>query len=103
MGTHTIHKSFLTPSLSAHYGQISVFFGRNFSLEENQTSYRLEDTDLSVTGGVRLTDWLSVSGRAGGYFVHTGEGTREPSIDTIFPDLRQNVDYFRWGWAMPKG
>ena len=32
MGTHTIHKSFLTPSLSAHYGQISVFFGRNFSL-----------------------------------------------------------------------
>ncbi len=32
MGTHSIYKFFLTLSLSAHYGQISVFFGRNFSL-----------------------------------------------------------------------
>ena len=81
-----------SPTMS-YYGQ-----GQD-SLEENQTSYRLEDTDLGVTGGFRLTDWLKVSGRAGGYFVHTGEGTREPSIDTLFPGLRQNVDYFRWDWA----
>ena len=33
MGTHTIHKSFPPPFLSAHYGQISVFFGRNCSLK----------------------------------------------------------------------
>ena len=33
MGTHAIHKSFPPPFLSAHYGQISVFFGRNFSLK----------------------------------------------------------------------
>ena len=36
MGTYTIHKSFLTPFLSAHYGQISVFFGRNFGLAAEQ-------------------------------------------------------------------
>ena len=35
MGTHTIQKFSLPPSLSAHYGQISVFFGRNFSLDNN--------------------------------------------------------------------
>ncbi len=81
-----------SPTMS-YYGQ-----GQD-SLEEDQTGYRLEDTDLSVTGGYRLTDWLNVSLRAGGYFVHTGEGTQEPSIDTKFPDLRQNVDYFHWGWA----
>ena len=33
MGTYSIYKFFLTLSLSAHYGQISVFFGRNFSLK----------------------------------------------------------------------
>ena len=81
-----------SPTMS-YYGQ-----GQD-SLEENQTSYRLEDTDLTVTGGYRFTDWLSVALQAGGYFVHTGEGTREPSIDEKFPGLRQNVDYFRWGWA----
>ena len=33
MGTYSIYKFFLTLSLSAHYGQISVFFGRNFRLK----------------------------------------------------------------------
>ena len=81
-----------SPTMS-YYGQ-----GQD-SLEENKTSYRLEDTFLSVSSGFRFTDWFNVAVAAGGYFVHTGEGTREPSIDTKFPDLRQNVDYFHWGMA----
>ena len=80
-----------SPTMS-YYGQ-----GQD-SLEENKTSYRLEDTFLSVSSGFRFTDWFNVAVAAGGYFVHTGEGTREPSIDTKFPDLRQNVDYFHLGW-----
>ena len=45
MGTSTIHKSFLTPFLSAHYGQIAVFFGRNFGLKEQMKGRRLRLTN----------------------------------------------------------
>ena len=49
MGTHTIRESFLTPSLSAHYGQISVFFGRNFSLDGGDGDDTLDGGDGSDT------------------------------------------------------
>ncbi len=69
------------------------------SKEENRTSYRLEDTDVSIRAGYRFTDWLRVSLKTGGYFVHTGKGSEAPSIEETFPGLLQNRDFFHWGMA----
>ena len=52
MGTHSIYKFFLTLSLSAHYGQISVFFGRNFSLEtERGDAVRASPNGVPLSAG----------------------------------------------------
>jgi outer membrane translocation and assembly module TamA len=79
---------------SPHMG----YYGQGIdSSEDDETSYLLEDTELTFRGGYKFTDWLSLSGRVGGYFAHTGRGGTDPSIETVFPDLLQNTHFFVYG------
>ena len=81
------------------------FFGIGAeSQRENRSNYRLEDTLVQITGGVRPVEWLSVGARGGILNTNTGAGTdtRYPSIEKVFddsraPSLDQQPDYLQLG------
>ncbi len=67
------------------------FFGIGAeSQRKNRTNYRLEDTLIQGTAGVRPIDWLAVGVRGGALHTNTGVGTdtRYPSIELVFDDSR---------------
>ena len=70
------------------------------SLESNRSSYRLEDTILDFRAGYNFTTYLRATGSIGGYYVHTGNGTRDPTIDQIFPGLRETSEFLTWGASL---
>jgi outer membrane protein assembly factor BamA len=77
------------------------------SKESDRTSYRLEDTELDLRAGYRLTENFSAAARVGGYFVNTGPGRRPgfPSTDDFFgpvrtPGLLEQTNFLRWGGTL---
>ena len=68
------------------------------SLKEDRTHFRLEDTALGVTAGVRPFNGLEVGVRAGALFVNVGKGTdvddndRPRTEDVFDPDAVVGLD-----------
>jgi outer membrane protein assembly factor BamA len=81
------------------------FYGRGAdSLEENRTSYLLEDFATDIHTGFVLFQNLRTGLTGGWVDIHTGSGKREgfPSSEEIFgqedaPGLNMDTTFLRWG------
>ena len=73
------------------------------SVEEDRVNFRLLETEVEASGGVRATRWLSMGGGIGFLTpsVGTGKDTRYPSIEEEFtdaeaPGLSVQPDFYRY-------
>lgn len=91
---------------SAHrnYPQIDYFGPGPDSLKSARTNYRLEDTAVDASVGVKPVKPLKIGGSAGYIWVNVGPGTsnRFPSTDQVFsPALTPGIDvqtnFLRYG------
>jgi hypothetical protein len=81
------------------------YYGQGMSaLEENRSSYRLEDIAFDFNAGFEIFNNFRAGITGGVRGVHTGSGKRSgfPSTDEIFdpetaPGLGEDTTYVRWG------
>ena len=91
---------------SAHrnYSQVDYFGPGPDSSKNARTNYRLEDTAVDASVGVKPVRHLQLGGSAGYLWVNVGPGTssRFPSTDQIFPPsvtpgINVQTDFLRYG------
>lgn len=87
-----------------NYPQEDFFGVGSDSVTEDRTNFRLEDTLIQGTAGLRPLEWLSFGAQGGFLKTNTGSGTdmRFPTIETRFddstaPGLDDQPDYVHGG------
>jgi outer membrane protein assembly factor BamA len=87
-----------------NYPQVNYFGPGPDSLRSTRTDYRLEDTSVDTSLGIKPIKHLRVGGSAGYLWVNVGPGTstRFASTDQVFaptvaPGIDRQTDYVRFG------
>jgi len=87
-----------------NYSQIDYFGPGPHSSKNNRTDYRLEDTTVDASLGVKPVKKLNLGGSAGYVWMNIGPGTSDefPSTDKIFPPnitpgIDSQTNFLRYG------
>jgi outer membrane protein assembly factor BamA len=91
-------------AIHRNYPQIDYFGPGPKSNKDNRTDYRLEDTAIDLSLGVRPLKHLELGGSAGYLWVNVGPGTSgaHPSTDQVFspiiaPGIDNQTNFLRYG------
>ena len=98
------HLSFDFNAVHRNYSQIDYFGPGPKSLKSRRTDYRLEDTGVDASLGVKLLPHLQLGGSAGYLAVNIGPGQSDqfPSTDQVFPPITipgidHQTNFLRYG------
>jgi hypothetical protein len=98
------HLAFEFTAVHRNYTQIDYYGPGPNSSEDARTNYRLEDTSVDASLGVKPVKQLKIGGSAGYLWVNVGPGTsdRFPSTEQVFspavtPGIDNQTKFFRYG------
>lgn len=98
------HVSFGVNAVHRNYSQIDYFGPGPRSSKNTRTDYRLEDTGVDASLGVKPVKHLQFGGSAGHLWVNVGPGTSGsfPSTDQVFsppvtPGIDRQTNFLRYG------
>ena len=98
------HLSFGFYAVHRNYAQVDYFGAGPRSSKHARTDYRLEDTAIDASLGVKPVKHLKLGGSAGYIWVNVGPGTSDsyPSTETVFspsiaPGIDQQTNFVRYG------
>jgi len=87
-----------------NYAQVDYFGPGPGSSKHARTDYRLEDTAIDASLGVKPVKYLNLGGSAGNIWVNVGPGTSDqyPSTETVFsplvtPGIDHQTNFLRYG------
>lgn len=87
-----------------NYSQIDYFGSGPKSSKDDRTDYRLEDTTVDASLGVKPVKQLNLGGSAGYVWMNIGPGTSDsfPSTDAVFPPsntpgIDHQTNFLRYG------
>lgn len=98
------HLSFDFTAAHRNYSQIDYFGSGPRSLKSARTDYRLEDTAVDASVGIKPLKHLQLGGSAGYLWVNIGPGKSDefPPADQVFspgvaPGIDRQTDFLRYG------
>lgn len=98
------HVFFDFNAVHRNYSQIDYFGPGPRSLKSNRTDYRLEDTGVDASLGVKPVKFLNLGGSAGYLWTNIGPGTSNqfPSSEQVFspvvaPGIDNQTNFLRYG------